>query len=114
MRLVLEPNAGGLEHAAPLDIDAFMAVDQDVVDGVILEQWLQRAEALHLVEDFRYEIVQFLGIERQPLGQDILRDHFLNVVADLLGRQFFQRRQIDFLDQTPMQPHLGVEKFFAQ
>ena len=32
VRLVLKPHAGGLEHAAPLDINAFMAVDQDIVD----------------------------------------------------------------------------------
>jgi len=33
MRLVLEAHAGRLKDAEPLDIDAFMAVDENVVDG---------------------------------------------------------------------------------
>ncbi len=42
--LVLEAHAAGLEQAAALDIDAFVAVDQDVADGAVLEQRLERPE----------------------------------------------------------------------
>ena len=72
MLLVLEAHAAGLEHAAALDIDAFVAVDQDVADGRVLEQRLERPEAGHLVEDLGDEVVELLGVERQPLDQDVL------------------------------------------
>ena len=73
MRLVLEAHAGRLEHAAALDVDAFVAVDQDVVDGRVLEQRLERPEPGHLVEDFGDEVVELLRVEREPLDQDVLR-----------------------------------------
>ena len=57
-----------------LDIDAFVAVDEDVVDGGVLEQRLKRAKPGHLVENFRDEFRKFLGIQRQPLGQHVLRN----------------------------------------
>ena len=58
-----------LEHAAALDVDAFVAVDQDVGDGRVLEQRLERTEARHLVEDFGDEFVELLRVQRQPLDQ---------------------------------------------
>ena len=114
MRLILEAHAGRLEHAAALDVDAFMAVDEDVVDGLVLEQRFERTEAGHLIENFRYEIVEFLSVKREPLGQDVLRHQLLDVAADFVFGKFFQRRQIDLLDQPAMQPHLGVKELVGQ
>ncbi len=91
-----------------------MAVDQDIVDGRVLEQRFERPEARHLVEDFRDEVVELLGIEREPFDQHVLRYELLDVVADLLFRQFLQRRKIDFLDQPTVQPHLGVEQLVGE
>ena len=58
-----------------------MAVDQDVVDGRVLEQRLERPQAGHLVEDFGDEVVELLRVERQPLDQDVLGDELLDVRA---------------------------------
>ena len=80
----------------------------------ILEQRLDRPEAGHLVEDLGDEFGQFLGVEREPLDQDVLRDELLDVLADLLLGQLFQRRQVDLLDQAAMQAHLGVEQLVGQ
>ena len=84
--LVLEAHRQRLKYAATLDVDAFVAVDQDVVDGRILEQRLERTKAGHFVENFRNEIAQFLCVERQPLDQHILRDELLDVPADFFFR----------------------------
>ena len=43
--LVLEAHRRRLEHAVALDVDALVAVDQDVVDGRVLQQRLDRPEA---------------------------------------------------------------------
>ena len=61
----------------------------------------------------RDEVVELLGVERQPLGQYVLRNQLLDVAADLVLGQFFQRREIDLLDQPAVQAHLGVEQLVA-
>ena len=58
MRLVLEERRHRLEHAAALDEDVLVAVDQDVVDGRVLEQRLERPEPDHLVDHLRHEGVR--------------------------------------------------------
>src|SRR3984885_3850852 len=114
MRLVLEAHAGRFQHAMPFDIDAFVAVDQDVVNGGVLEQRFERAQARHLVENFRDEIVELLGVEREPFDQHVLRHQLLDVGAHFLFRQLFQRGEIDLLDQPAMQADFGVEQLFGQ
>ena len=114
MLLVLEAYRQRLEHTTALHIDAFMTVDQDIVDALILEQRLERTEAGHLVENFRDEIGEFLRIERQPFGQHVLRHQLLDVLASLLFRQLFQRGEIDLFDQPAMQADLGIEQLVAE
>src|SRR5262249_50312729 len=113
MRLVLEAHEGGLEHARALDIDLLVAVDQDVVDGRILEQRLDGAEPHHLVEDLGDEILELLGVERQTFGDGVLRDERVDLPADLVLRHLLERGEIDLLDQSAMQADLGVEQFLA-
>ena len=79
----------------------------------VLEQRLERAEAGHLVEDFGDEVVELLGVERQALDHDVLRDELLDVRAHLVLGQLLQRREVDLLDQPAVQPHLGVEQLVA-
>ena len=80
----------------------------------VLEQRLKRPEAGQFVENFRNEVVELLCVQRQPLDQHVLRHQLLNVIADFLFGQLFQRRQIDFFDQPPVQANLGVEQLVAE
>ena len=80
----------------------------------VLEQRLERAEAGHLVEDFGDELVELLGVERQPLDHDVLRDELLDVLPHLVLGQLFQRREIDLLDQPAVQADLGVEQLVGE
>ena len=114
MLLVLEAHAAGLQQAAALHIDAFMTVDQNIGDGLVLEQRLERTETRHLVEDLGDEVVELLLIERQPLDQDVLRHQLLDMRPHLVFRQLLQRREVDLLDQPAMQPHLGVEQLVGE
>src|SRR5579875_2176410 len=113
MLFVFEAHRQRFKNAAPLDIDVFVAVDQNVADGGVLEQRLERTEAGHFVENFRNECGQFLRIERETLDEHILGDELLNMCADLVFRQLLQSRKVDLLDQPPVQAHLGVEQLFA-
>ena len=62
VRLVLEAHASWFEHPLPLDIDTFVAVYEDVVDGLILEQRFERAQTRHFIENFRDEIIELLCV----------------------------------------------------
>ena len=68
----------------------------------------------HLVEDFGDEVVELLLVEREPLDQDVLGDELLDVRADLVLGQLFQRLQVDLLDQPAVQADLGVEQLVAE
>src|SRR5579872_784146 len=72
VRLVLEAYAGRLQDAAAFHVDTFVTVDQDIVDGAVLEQRLKRAQPCHLVENFRDEVAELLSVEREPFDQDVL------------------------------------------
>ena len=114
MSLVLEANQRRLQHTGTLDIDLLMAVDQNVVDHGVFEQRLDRTEAGHLVENLGNEILELLGIEREPFGERVLGDEAVNVTTHLVVRHFLQHRQVDLLDQPPMKPNLGVEQLVAE
>ena len=68
----------------------------------------------HLVEDFGDELVELLGVERQPLDHDVLRDELLDVRPHLVLGQLFQRREVDLLDQPAVQADLGVEQLVGE
>jgi len=88
--LVLEAHQRRLQHAGALDVDLLMTVDQDVVDHRILEERLDRPEAGHLIEDFRDKVLEFLGVERKPFCEGVLRDESVHVAAHLFVWHFFQ------------------------
>src|SRR3989440_10254126 len=90
---VLKAYAAGLQQAAALHIDAFVAVDQNIADAAVLEQRLERPKPGHLVENLGDKVVELLGIERQSLNHDVLRNELLDVRAHLLFRQLFKRRK---------------------
>ncbi len=112
--LVLEAHRQRLKHAVALHIDAFVAVDQDIVDARILEQRFERAQARHFVHNFRDKVAKFLRIQRKTLDQHILRNQLLDVPPEFFFWHLIQRRKIDLLDQPPVQTHLGVEQLIAE
>ena len=58
------------EPAAALDEHAARAVDDDVVDLGVLDQWLQRAEADQLMQDVLAQLAQLAGVDGQPFAGD--------------------------------------------
>ena len=112
--LVLEAHRQRLKHAGALHVDAFVAVDQDIVDARVLEQGLERAQARHFVQNFRDEFTEFLRIQRKALDQHVLRNQLLDVPAEFFFRHFIQRRKVNLLDQPAVQPHLGVKQLVGE
>ena len=68
VRVVFEAQAGGLEFARPFHIDPVVAVDQDVGDGGIFEQRLERAQAEDLIQNFPGQALALGKAERHGLA----------------------------------------------
>ena len=67
--LVLEAHRQRLEDAVPFDVNAFVAVDQNIVDAGILEQRLEGPQPRHFIENFRNKVVELLRVQREPLDK---------------------------------------------
>ena len=67
MTVVLEVRRHLLEDAGTLDEHVLVAVDQDVADGRIAHQRLQRTESEHVVQDFDEQRLALAQTERRAL-----------------------------------------------
>ena len=72
--IVFEGQAGEFKFAGALDVDPVEAVDQNVGDGVVLEQRFERTEAEDFVEDFAGEAFAFGEAERNGFVVDGVAD----------------------------------------
>ncbi len=110
MRLVLEMNRGFLELAEPLNEAFLVRVDQNVGDGRILEQRLDRAEANHLVHEVFDKCLQFALVERDFLGPNVFADIDAEFFDQLLARHPFQHSQIEFVDDFLVELYFFVQQ----
>ena len=98
--IVFEAEAGGLEFSSAFYVNLVVAVDQDVGDGRILEQWLQRTQAENLVQNFARQTLAFGEAERNRLAVDRVADQQQNFFASRGARcaaQFFQVQPVENL-----------------
>src|SRR5262249_54275894 len=110
MGFIFEMDAGLFELSEALHKAFFMRVDQDVVDGRILEQWLDWPEARHLVDDFLRESLQLPLIEGEPLRPDIFAEIRANLADQVLARELFQRDEIELVNDPLVQLELLIEQ----
>ena len=89
MGFIFEMDAGLFELSEALHKAFLVCVDQDVVDGRILEQGLDRPEACHLVDDFLRKGLQLFLIEGKPLRADIFAEIGTNLANQVLARKLF-------------------------
>ena len=73
--VVFEHHLGFFQHAAALDVNLLCAVHQDVTDGWILEQGLERAETVDFIENLASHGFSLGGGKRRlDLSDDALDD----------------------------------------
>ena len=106
VRVVLEADVGVFQHARALDVNLVVPVDQDVVDGRVLQQGLQRAQPEHFVQHFQRQALPLpaahrcLQVRDQILnhGQGLARVRSSRTVATLSRSTLFSRSRctLDF------------------
>ena len=110
MRFVLEMDLGLLQLPEALDEAAPMGVDENVGDGRILQQRLERPIAGHLGDDLVRESVELLLIERQAFAANVVADISANLLCKFVRRHLLERRQIELVDDALVQLELFVEQ----
>ena len=97
--LVREGDVGEFQPTLALHVDLAIRVDQDVGDGRVGHQQLERAEAQHLVLDVADQRAPLRVVDHGLLFVQQPFDHHRNLVAQHVGRERFQRRQVEHVEQ---------------
>jgi len=77
-----------------------MAIHQDVGDGWVLEQGLERTEAKQLIEHVSDELLALAVIERMVLLRQLLGDDVADLLLDLLARHLVERLKVDEIEKA--------------
>ena len=101
--VVFERQAGDFELAGALDVDAVEAVDENVGDGRILEQRLERAEAENFVENLARQALAFGKAERHGLAVDRIADEDKNFFAGGIAGGAAEFFEVEAIEDLAMQ-----------
>ena len=100
VRIVAELNSGGLQHAARARRrHALVGVHQNIGNGRIGKQRLERAESEYFVENFLREAFPLLQIHRSGFADYQAFQNLRHFAADVFSLDFVQAIKIQFLDQ---------------
>src|SRR5258708_968490 len=100
MLVIMERDAGSGQLATSLDIRLVAAVDQNVGDFIVLEQWFERAEADHVVDGQLDEpLTVSIGQEQLLLG-DNPADRFTDLVQQISRTGFLEFRWVVMLENA--------------
>ncbi len=113
VRFVLETDGRQFKLAETFHINLLVRIDEDVRDGRVLQQGFEGPQTGHFVVKLSGELIQFLGVERQSLGQNIFAGDLLHLFAQLLLWHLVECGEVDLLDHLAVQAHLGVQKLWV-
>ncbi len=100
--VVLEHDVGFFQHAAALDVHHLGGVDQNVADGRVLQQRLQRAQPEDLVHHLVGQAGALAGTERHAVLAHQLQHDGEQLLAPASVFQIQQFLQIDLVDELAM------------
>src|SRR6185312_16558805 len=90
--------------AAPLDEDHLRAVHQDVADRRVAEQWLDRSESDHLIDDLLDDLVALALAEWSGLVAQQIQNRAPDFCGDdALVLDLLERVEIEPLDESSVQ-----------
>ena len=101
--IVFERQACKFKLSGALDVDPVEAVDQDIGDGLVFQQRLERAQAKDLVENFAGEAFPFGKAERHDFAVDRIANDDQHFIARRVSRGFAQFFQVEAIEDLAMQ-----------
>src|SRR5690349_17277423 len=108
MTLVLEYDRRQLKPPLALHEDLAVRIDQDIIDGRVLEERLERTKADHLVDDIVGDLRLFALVELDAISLQQPGDDASRLFAKRLRRELLNCREVDLLEQPLVQPDLDV------
>ena len=112
-RVVAELDARPLHLAAPLDVDALRAVDQDVADRMVFEQQFERAQTEGLVQHLFDQPLALVAVEKRLFRVAQVFDDQANLAAQHVAFQFADLRQVQFVDELAVDAALELVEFLG-
>ena len=101
--IVFEGQAGQFEFAGALDVDPVEAVDQNVGDGGVFEQRLERTEAEDFVENFARQALALGEAERNDFAVDRVANEDENFFAGGVAGGAAEFFQVEAVEDLAMQ-----------
>ena len=80
------------ENAAALDVDVLVGVDQNIGNGGIGEQRLERAETENFVENFLRKALAFLQVHGRGFADDQSFENLRHFAANIFALHFASAR----------------------
>lgn len=102
MRVIVKSHIGELELAASLHINVLGGVDQNIGDGRVGQQRLERSESEHFVAYVPHQLAPLDLVDGDALLVDDHLDQARKFLLDLLARQALQLFQLDPIDDRLM------------
>ena len=109
VRVVLEAHLGFGELAVALDVDLVEAVDEDIGDGGLLEQRLERAQAEHFVEHLLDDLVLLGGGHGDALVFEQALDHAADLGAHAVLRDGGDAVEVQHADELAVDLRFQLE-----
>ncbi len=106
--VALEPDIGALEPTVPLHVDRVGRVHQDVGDGRVFHEGLERPQPEDLVQDLQDQLVPLLHVQRDRLGRQQLPDQAADRLHDGVAVEAIEVGQIESLEEPAMDVALDV------
>ena len=107
-------HVGQLQQALALHVDLLVPVDQDVGDGGILQQRLERPQAEDFVQHLVADLLLFERAEQRRLGSINEIERLAHFAAHALVVDGGQRLQVDLVQQLAVQRELQLLVFGFQ
>src|SRR5215207_9607375 len=114
MLVVAELDIGLFEFAAALDINLVGTIDEDIADGRVFEQDLERAEAKRLVEHLVDEAFALHAVEERVFGIAQAFDDEADFAPQRVAGQVADARQVKLVDELAMNDALEFIEALAR
>ena len=110
--MVVEDDVGALQPAVPLHVDGFRTVNEDVANGWVPHQRLQRTKPEGFVDHFIDQALALTGAEQVGAEAAQLLGEAADLHPQIVLAQRGEGRQVHGLDELLMKSSLVGEKTF--